>query len=173
MKPLWGRERASATPADTWGPLREQKGVFLSGFERVSRCIAGFFTSDHVSQRFPASSGAPVQCESQVHHCRTRGSVRDARGLSGVAQERLGSVCVQFRTRFVVYRWSFTFPHVFQRFPASSRSSSAALRSDTPLQVHGGVSGTPAATWELLRSGWEVFLSSLEQVLLCIANPAF
>ena len=37
---------------------------------------------------------------------------------------------------------------------------------------HGGASGTPAVSRELLRNGWGVFLCSLERVLLCIAGPS-
>ena len=97
-------EGASGTPSTTRALLRSGWGVFLCSLERGLLCIAGLslfltFSSDSRSSSEPS-------CCVMVSYTTAgaRGSVRDARGHLGVAQEWLGSVSEQFRTGFVVYR---------------------------------------------------------------------
>ena len=95
---------ASGTPATTWELLWCGWGVFLCSLERVLLCIAG---PSHFLTFFSDFGSSPEpQCRVRVRYTTAgeQGSVRDARGHLGVAQEWLGSVSEQFRTGFVVYR---------------------------------------------------------------------
>ena len=75
--------------------------MFLSSLERVLLCIAGLSC-------FPVIFSLPQLLQRRVRVRYTtagaRGSVRDARGHLGVAQEWWGGVSEQFRAGFAVYR---------------------------------------------------------------------